>query len=49
VGSDPQFMNGVAGEHFGSWPEFIKVGISLFCRTKTLPILYPTEDLNNYD
>jgi hypothetical protein len=29
-------MNGVAWKNLSSWPEFIEVSISLFCRTKRL-------------
>jgi hypothetical protein len=47
----PQFMNDVDGECLSRFfrPQFIKLGISVFCRAKTPPILYPGVDFNNDD
>ena len=49
--STPQFMNDVHGHCLGRFfrPQFGKVGISLFRRTKTPPILYPGVDFNDDD
>jgi len=45
--SAPQFMNDGLSRIL--WPQFIKTGISIFGRTKALPILYPAVDFNNVD